>query len=211
MAANLIQENSPHEDSIWTIPGNRSDEVGLIHSALQGNLDSFNQLVLAYQDLVYNQAFNLLRDKESAEDATQDAFLIAYRKLNSFRGPNFRSWLLRIVTNLCLDQLRQWKRRQTIALYPLDSENEEIESPSWLVDPGFSPERAVEQIELQRLIEQSLAELPAEYRATVYLVDVLQFDYLEAADALGIPMGTVKSRLARARQQLRNKLNHIVQ
>lgn len=210
MAANMIQENSSPVQSGWTFRGKRSNEAELIQNALQGQLDAFNQLVLAYQDLAYNQAFYLLRDKEAAEDATQDAFLIAYRKLNSFRGPNFRSWLLRIVTNLCLDQLRQWKRRQTIALQPLDAENEEIESPSWLVDAGLSPEGAVELIELQRLLEQSLAELPAEYRATVYLVDVLEFDYIEAADALGVPIGTVKSRLARARQQLRSMLNHIV-
>ncbi len=182
------------------------DEVALICAARKGDLDSFNRLVLAYQDLVYNQAFRMMGEPEVAEDATQDAFISAFRKLNTYRGGSFKAWLLRIVTNLCYDELRRRKRRPTTSLEPVDNDDEEIESPRWLSDPGESPEAATEREELSRALEHCLKGLSPEFRAIVSLVDLQGLDYAEAALVVKRPLGTVKSRLARARLNMRDCL-----
>lgn len=182
------------------------DETGLIKDAQRGDLEAFNRLVLAYQDRVYNQAFRVLGDSQSADDAAQEAFISAYKNLRSFRGGSFRAWLLRIVTNACYDELRRRKRRPTIALEPVDDAGEEIESPHWIADPGELPEQNVERSELGQAIQACLDQLPEDFRVVVVLVDVQGLDYLDAAEAIGKPLGTVKSRLARARNKMRECL-----
>ena len=116
------------------------DEAGLIQDAQRGDLEAFNRLILAYQDRVYNQAFRVLGEYQSADDATQEAFISAYKSIRSFRGGSFRAWLLRIVTNACYDELRRKKRRPTTPLEPVDDEGDEIESPNWIADSGELPE-----------------------------------------------------------------------
>jgi RNA polymerase sigma-70 factor (ECF subfamily) len=183
------------------------DEIALIQAARDGDLDSFNRLVLAYQDLVYNHAFRMVGEEESADDATQNTFISAYNHLGSFRGGSFKAWLLRIVTNACYDELRRRKRRPTVPLEPLDDAGEEVESARWMVDPADQPEQQVEQAELQRAIQHCLDNLPGDFRTTVIMVDVQGMDYFEASQAIGKPIGTIKSRLARARLRLRDCLN----
>lgn len=185
------------------------DESTLVRAAQGGDLDAFNQLVLAYQELAYNVAFGILSEDVSAEDATQNAFISAYRSIRGFRGGSFRAWLLRIVTNTCFDELRRRKRRPTTPLEPLDDDDQEIESPAWLADTRDNPEEAVEQVELIRAIERCVQCLPDEYRVVVVMVDLQGFDYREVSDALGKPLGTVKSRLARARLRLRSCLQQV--
>jgi RNA polymerase sigma-70 factor (ECF subfamily) len=182
------------------------DEVALIRAAREGDLNSFNRLVLEYQDLVYNQAYRVLGEPQAADDATQEAFISAYQHLRSYRGGSFRAWLLRIVTNACYDELRRRKRRPTTPLEPLDDAGEEIESPSWMVDPEESPEESAERSELSEAIQNCINGLPPEFRSVVALVDVQGMDYAEASEAMGTPLGTVKSRLARARARLRECL-----
>jgi RNA polymerase sigma-70 factor (ECF subfamily) len=182
------------------------DEASLIQDAQNGDLEAFNRLVLAYQDMVYTQAYRMMGEADAAEDAAQDAFIAAFRKLGSYRGGSFKAWLLRIVTNLCYDELRRRKRRPTTPLEPLDSEDEEIESPRWLADPNSTPEEAAERAELARALQRCLDGLPPEFRAVVALVDIQGLDYVEAAASMGKPLGTVKSRLARARMRLRDCL-----
>lgn len=183
----------------------------MIQAARGGDLDSFNRLVLAYQDLVYNQAFRMIGEEESADDATQNAFISAYNHLGSFRGGSFKAWLLRIVTNACYDELRRRKRRPTIPLEPLDDAGEEVESPNWMVDPADHPEEQVQRLELQNAIQHCLDNLPAEFRSAVVMVDVQGLDYSEAAESIGTPIGTIKSRLARARLRLRDCLNNFAE
>ncbi len=183
------------------------DEIALIQAARDGDLDSFNHLVLAYQDLVYNQAFRMIGEQETADDATQNTFISAYNHIKSFRGGSFKAWLLRIVTNACYDELRRRKRRPTIPLEPVDEDGEEVESAKWMVDPVDQPEEQVQQAELQRAIQHCLDNLPNDFRATVIMVDVQGLDYFEAAAAIGKPIGTIKSRLARARLRLRDCLH----
>jgi RNA polymerase sigma-70 factor (ECF subfamily) len=182
------------------------DEIALINDAREGDLDAFNRLVLAYQDRVYSQAYRVLNDPQGADDATQEAFISAYKNLRSFRGGSFRAWLLRIVTNACYDELRRRKRKPTTSLEPLDDSGNEIESPHWIADPGESPEDNIVRAELGLAIQNCLDKLPVDFRVVVVLVDVQGMDYLEAADVIGKPLGTVKSRLARARSRMRDCL-----
>ncbi len=182
------------------------DEPGLIADAQRGDLDAFNRLVLFYQDMVYTQAYRMMGEQAAAEDATQDAFIAAYRKLSTYRGGSFKAWLLRIVTNNCYDELRRRKRRPTTPLEPTDDDDEEIESARWLADPSETPEAGVERSEVRRAIQNCLNGLPEEFRVVVALVDLQGMDYTEAAGVIGKPLGTVKSRLARARTRLRECL-----
>ncbi len=182
------------------------DEAGLILEAQRGELDAFNRLVLAYQDMVYSQAYRMMGEGPAAEDATQDAFISAFRKLSTYRGGSFKAWLLRIVTNVCYDELRRRKRRPTTPLEPTDNDDEEIESPRWLSDPNETPEERAERQELARALQRCLNGLPEEFRSVVALVDIQGMDYTEAADVIGKPLGTVKSRLARARNRMRECL-----
>lgn len=182
------------------------DEAALISAARQGDLDSFNCLVVTYQDMVYNQAYRMMGDSDAASDATQEAFISAYRNLRAYRGGSFRAWLMRIVTNACYDEMRRRKRRPTTPLEPLDDTGEEMESPQWMTDPGETPEDTAERIELGKAIQNCLDSLPEDFRAVVILVDMQGMDYTEAALAVSKPVGTVKSRLARARLRLRDCL-----
>ena len=182
------------------------DEAALILDAQRGDLEAFNRLVLAYQDLVYTQAYRMMGESEAAEDAAQDAFIAAFRKLGSYRGGSFKAWLLRIVTNLCYDELRRRQRRPTTPLEPMDNDDEEIESPRWLSDPNGTPEDETERLELARALQRCLDQLPPEFRVVVALVDIQGMDYVEAAESMAKPLGTVKSRLARARMRMRDCL-----
>jgi RNA polymerase sigma-70 factor, ECF subfamily len=184
------------------------DEQELIQAAAKGDLEAFNQLVVIYQDAIYNQARWLMKEQEAAEDMAQEAFIRAYQSLRSYRGGSFRSWLSRIVTNVCLDELRRMKRRPTIPLLPSDPEGEEMDSPRWVADPNMNVEEAVESIELNSTLRQLVEDLPIEYRTALVLVDILEYDYAEAAQGMGIPIGTLKSRLVRARLRLRARLEH---
>jgi RNA polymerase sigma-70 factor (ECF subfamily) len=182
------------------------DEAYLIETAQHGDLDAFNSLVLTYQDYVYNQAYRIMGDEAAAADAVQEAFVAAFQNIRAFRGGSFRAWLFRIVTNACYDELRQRKRRPSTPLEPLDDTGEEIESPQWLADPGEGPEEALLRSQLANAIQHCLEGLPQEYRVVAVLVDVQGMDYDEAAQVISKPLGTVKSRLARARLRLRDCL-----
>jgi RNA polymerase sigma-70 factor, ECF subfamily len=181
-------------------------EETLIQQAVQGSLEAFNQLVLTYQNLAYHQACAVLGDEALAEDATQQSFIKAFQGMKNFRGGSFRAWLLKIVTHSAYDLLRQSKRHPTLPLYPEDEDGEETESPAWLADPAPSVQAIVEQNELIKTLYRRVEELPEAYRSVITLVDIHEFNYMEAARALDIPVGTVKSRLARARLQVASSM-----
>ncbi len=183
------------------------DEMVLIQDAIQGDLNAFNRLILVYQEMAFNVAYRLLSDEDSAEDITQTAFISAYKNLNGFRGGSFKAWLMRIVTNACYDELRRIKRHPTIPLEPIDDDTEEeIESPTWLADGSASPEETVEQADLEHAVQHCLDNLPEEFKVVVVLIDVQGFDYDEVAKVVKRPLGTIKSRLARARLKLQDCL-----
>ena len=186
------------------------DESELVLAAQKGDLNAFNHLVLTYQEVAFNVAYRILSDDDASEDATQNAFLSAYRNISTYRGGSFRAWLLRIVTNACYDELRRRKRRPTTPLEPMDNENdEEIESPSWLADDGPGPEEYFERQELDKAVQSCLEGLPDDFRVVIVMVDVQGFDYEEVSQVIGKPLGTIKSRLARARLKVKNCLQGV--
>jgi RNA polymerase sigma factor (sigma-70 family) len=182
------------------------DELALISSAQRGDLDAFNTLVLAYQDLLFSTALRILGDDDLAADATQDAFVSAFRGLNTYRGGSFKAWLLRTVTNACYDELRRKKRRPTTPLEPDAADGDDMEAPRWLADPSMTPEQSAEAVELEHAIQHCLENLPLEFRTVVVMADLQGLDYSEVATATHSPLGTIKSRLARARLRLRECL-----
>ncbi|MCJ7512023.1 MAG: sigma-70 family RNA polymerase sigma factor [Anaerolineales bacterium] len=183
------------------------DENRLLEDARGGDLDAFNRLVLAHQTAVYNVSYRILGDPAAASDAAQEAFISAFKHLKDHRGGSFRAWLLRIVTNACYDSLRREKRRPAESLDDYDQDDAD-HPDAWerIADPQAGPEREALRAELNRAIEDCLQRLPAEFRMAAVLVDVEGHDYLEAAAAIGKPVGTVKSRVARARARLRDCL-----
>ncbi len=182
------------------------DEPSLIRDAQHGNLEAFNALVLSYQGIVFNTALRIMGDEDLAADISQEAFISAFRAINSYRGGSFRAWLLRTATNACYDELRRKKRRPTTPLEPESEDGEDIEVPRWLTDPDSSPEDQLDQQELEHAIQHCLENLPTDFRAVVILADIQGLDYTEVAIAVKTPLGTVKSRLARARLRLRECL-----
>jgi RNA polymerase sigma-70 factor (ECF subfamily) len=176
-----------------------------ILQAQNGNLEAFNEIVLIYQDRIYRQALWILNDEDAAEDACQEAFLRAYRKIHTFNGPSVRNWLLQIVTNICLDQIRINKRRPCRPLEITDEFGDEIE-PWWCIDPGETPDRACERNETGEEIIRAMQKLRPEYRTPLVLVDIQGLNYAEACAILHIPLGTLKSKVFRARVKLREEL-----
>jgi RNA polymerase sigma-70 factor (ECF subfamily) len=179
------------------------DERALIAAAQKGDLSAFNGLVCAYQALTYNVAYRILGDSNAASDACQDAFLSAFKSVRRFRGGSFKAWILRIVTNACYDQLRHRHRRRTD---PLGEPDEDPDRGGLLTDPQPSPESQAICRELEDAVEAGLQTLPEDQRATLVLVDIQGLDYQEVADMMRTSLGTVKSRLSRARARLRDYL-----
>ncbi len=185
------------------------DEPTLIREAQKGDLTAFNRLVLNYQDMLYNTAYRIMGDPALADDATQEAFISAFQKLKFYRGGSFKAWILRIVTNACYDEFRRQKRRPTTPLEIFTDEGEEIESPYWMQDSNPSPEKEVENNQLERAIQHCIQALPPDFRTVVVLTELQGLSYKEAAKAIKKPLGTIKSRLARARLRLQECLQKV--
>ena len=177
------------------------DEEALIQSSKRGDLAASNRLVEHYQGQVFNLALRMLRDASAAEDITQETFLSAHRSLTSFKTGNFRAWLLRIAANGCRDYLRSARVRRSTSLEAM-SETQGMN----LETDEESPEAYTLRHELSGVIQAGLTRLPTDQRLALILIDVQGLSYGEAAQAMGVPMGTVKSRLSRARLGLRDYL-----
>jgi RNA polymerase sigma-70 factor (ECF subfamily) len=175
--------------------------VDLVERARRGDLASFNELVLQHQRQVYAVCLRMLGQTAAAEDATQEAFVSAWRNLGGLRGDRFGPWLLRIAANVCTDELRRRKRRPGVSLE--DALEEGGFQPA---DPDPLPEASLLSSELRGAIDRAILTLPEEQRLVVILSDVEGLDYQEIADVMGGSLGTVKSRLSRARAHLREVL-----
>ncbi len=182
-------------------------EANQVIAAQNGDIEAFNELVLAYQDRIYNLSARILGDYTLAEDITQNTFLTAYVNLPRFRNGSFRSWLYRIATNACYDELRRYKKHPVFSIED-ESSSEERFSPLYDFSARSElPETELERHEMGLVVQQALNQLSAQHKAAVILIDQQQFDYQQAAEILSIPVGTLKSRLARARQQLHDILS----
>lgn len=186
-----------------TISSPPSDEQAIIARATEGETQAFNLLVLQYQDMAYSVAYRMLHDEDAAADVVQDSFIKAFRALAGFQGGSFRSWLMRIVANTCYDVLRVRQRRATDSLDDLPVEHDHIPQ---LVDHAESPESYAERMELNGFIEAGIQALPPQQRLVLVLCDIHGYAYEEIAEIADLPMGTVKSRISRARLRLRDYL-----
>lgn len=182
-----------------------------INAARDGDPDAFSSLAQQYYSAAIRVAQQILLTEEAAADAVQEALIKAHRAMHRFQDGNFRSWLLRIVTNTCYDHLRRLKRRNSLSLDELTEESNS--EPIFMqLEPGHpahvaeDPERVAVHNESMQLLLAAIDELPVWHRNVVLLVDVHGYDYGEAAELLQVPLGTVKSRLSRARAALRDHL-----
>jgi RNA polymerase sigma-70 factor, ECF subfamily len=173
----------------------------LIQNAQEGDLPSFNALVTRHQRSVFNVCLRMLRDSALAEDATQDTFIKAWTAIGTFRGGLVRPWLLRIATNRCYDIIRSQGRRPAGSL---DAELVESE-PQWTSQTAIAehPEGHATRRELSAFLERALGELPDDQRMAIILSDVQGHSYDEIAQISEVAVGTVKSRIFRARARLR--------
>lgn len=181
-----------------------TDERALVDRLAAGDASAFDALARLYERPLFSYAYRMLRDETRAEDAVQDAFLLAFRGRDTFRGGSFKSWLFRILTNRCLDMLRDASRHATT---PLETERDDEEGVrSEPVDPTPAVEDLVIGAALREAVEAALASVPPEQRAAVLLRDVQGFDYDEIARVTHSELGTVKSRIHRGRLAVRDYL-----
>jgi len=185
-------------------PAATRDDDALVRASQAGDLEAFNLLVLRHERPVFNVALRLLRDVGLAEDATQDTFIRAWQNIRTFQTGSVRSWLYKIATNRSYDMLRASARRPAGSL---EAEIVEIE-PIWASGGAGdeSPDAHALRRELSIYLERALTALPDDQRMVVLLVDVQGLDYHEVAETMGIALGTVKSRLSRARAKIRRAL-----
>ena len=178
-------------------------EADLVLAACDGNLDAFNALVDLHERSVFNLCLRMLGNREAAEDAAQDAFLSAFRNARAFRGPSFRAWLMRIAANACTDELRRRGRRPA---HSLDAPPPGADDPLDVADVAAGPEALLLRKEQQEALQAALLRLPDDQRMAVIMCDVHGFSYEEIGEAMRSSLGTVKSRIARAREKLRGML-----
>ncbi len=181
-------------------------EAALVSRCLAGDEFASTELVEAHQRMVFQLAFHLLGDKEEAMDLSQDVFLTVFRMLDRFRGQSaLRTWIYRIVVNQARNRQRWWRRRKQSAQVPLDehvSAHGDLSSPN----DDWGPERLLRQKEQADRVWQALRELPFDQRTALILREIDGLSYEEIGFSLDVAVGTVKSRLARARQLLRGEL-----
>ena len=176
-------------------------DADLVGRSKKGDLEAFNMIVERYQTLVFNVAARMLGNRASADDVTQETFISAYKAIGGFRGGSLRAWLLRIASNACRDLFRASRRR------PEESLDQALLNPSFQVASGEeSPEQSALRGELGAEIQRAILSLPEDQRTILVLVDVQGLSYEEAAGAAGTSLGTVKSRLSRARGRVRDYL-----
>lgn len=178
----------------------------LVVRSQNGDIDAFEELVNRYERKIYTVAYRLISNPDDASDLTQEAFLKAFQGIKNFRGEaSFLTWMCRIVTNVCRDELRKRYRKPVDWLeekITLDEGEVTRQVPSQ--DPG--PEEVYEQKELQERLQDLIATLSPEFRLTLVLRDIQGFSYEEIAEHLDCSLGTVKSRINRARNYLKEKL-----
>jgi RNA polymerase sigma-70 factor (ECF subfamily) len=172
-----------------------------------GQTYCYNCVIETHQSQAYNLARRLLSDWSLAEDAVQESFVSGYRAFAQFRGQNLKAWLMRIVANSCRDMLRSQRARPTVPLDPTPTDSDDPTSSAVdLPSDQPSPEDLTVRNELRRTIESALASLSPDRRLAIVLVDVQGFSYEEAAQVMNCSLGTVKSRISRARGELREYL-----
>ncbi len=185
-------------------------DTAILAKAAAGDTAAFGQMLSHYEGLVYNIIFRMFANREDANDLFQEVFIKVYKSMGHCQNlKHFKSWLCRITTNTCIDELRRRKGKETKSLdESLSSEGEFLDNQLHLkvvqAKPQATPEEAVVRREMWQDLQQALNRLPEEDRALVILRDMQGLSYDQLAEAFGLPLGTVKSRLSRARIKLKN-------
>lgn len=181
------------------------EETELIKKCIEGDSGAFEELVAPYQQGIINHAYMIFRNNEDALDMAQNTLVKAFVSLKNFNGQSsFKTWLYKIATNVCLDEMRRRKRRiKTVSLVTDENMDVELE----IADESKNPEKIAGKNELKNAVMAAMGELEAEYRVVISLRELAGMDYGEIAKTLSLPLGTVKSRINRARKQLKEKLS----
>lgn len=182
----------------------QADENTLVEAAQSGELSAFNTLISAYQQQAYGIAYRILGDADSAADAMQDSFIKVYNRIHQFRGGSFKAWLFRVVINTCYDRMRGDRRRRAKLL---DGDEILPEHDYRLIDAKPTPHEKAESSELMGMLMAEIRKLPKEQQQVLILCDLQGLAYHEAASVTGSNLGTVKSRLSRARAKMRDALS----
>lgn len=192
--------------------GSAENDNDLINAFIKGDHSAFEKLVLKYQDRVFNLCCRLLGDRVEAEDSAQDVFVKVYRSLKGFRfKSSFYTWLYRIVINTCKNRIKSVEYRRTKSRVSIDSDQENRSNTIVdIVDQRPMPDKTLEQKEKMKRIQEALNSLPPDQKTVVVLCDIEGLSYDEIASITKNRLGTVKSKLSRARLGLRNKLEGII-
>jgi RNA polymerase sigma-70 factor, ECF subfamily len=189
------------------VTGDTGEDLALVQAAREGDIAAFEQLLKRYDRNVFRIANHITQNREDAEDVVQDAFLKAYQKLDQFQGNSkFYTWLVRIAVNEALMKLRKRKASKTVSIDE-DVETDDGFVPREVTDWSPNPEQLYKQAELSDILEKTIQGLPSGFRTVFVLRDVEGLSTEETADALGLSIPAVKSRLLRARLQLRERLS----
>lgn len=179
-----------------------------IRDVLKGDQEAFGEIVELFKDKVFQLCYRMLGNRHEAEDIAQEAFVRAYVNIHSFnQGRKFSTWLYRIATNLCIDRIRKKKPD-----YFLDAElagTEGLTMYSQIAAEGKSPDSEVETMELQEIVQREILRLPDKYRVVIVLRYIDDLSLNEISEVLEMPLGTVKTRIHRAREALRKQLNNL--
>jgi len=179
----------------------REQEAAIINAVLKGDTNAYEYLVKEYEKNVYNLALRMTGNSEDAYDMSQEAFIKAYNSLGSFRGDSkFSVWLYRIVSNVCLDFLRSRNRRATVSLSMENDDGEEVELD--VADEASSPQLLLDRSLTRDAVRRGLQSLPPDHREILLLREIQGMSYDEIAETLDLEVGTVKSRIFRARKKL---------
>jgi RNA polymerase sigma-70 factor, ECF subfamily len=188
-------------------------EARLISRLRARDLSAFEELVAHFERPVYALCFRLLGDPEEARDATQETFLKVYRGLGGFRGEaGLKTWIYRIAINQAMNQKRWWRRRKREETISLDITRGQSDTTigNLLPGPGSSPEEQAISSERERNVMRALGEIKEEYRIALMLREIEELSYEEIAQTLSISIGTVKSRIARGREELRRRIRELL-
>ena len=188
------------------VTGDTGEDLALVQAAREGDINAFEQLVKRYDRNVFRIANHITQNREDAEDVVQDAFLKAYQKLDQFQGNSkFYTWLVRIAVNEALMKLRKRRSDRTVPLdEPIDTGEDEMVREIAVWDEN--PEETYSRDELAKILDQAIESLKPAYRTVFILRDIEELSIEETAEALNLSISAVKSRLLRARLQLREKL-----
>lgn len=184
-------------------------EKDLIRRAKRGELAAFEALILSHEKMVYNVALRMMNHSEDAKDLSQEVFLKAYKNIGNFDERSaFSTWLYRITMNTCIDEMRRRKGKQVYSLEE-ELESEDGAMQRQIADAGDTPEESLLRMEEKSEILQALDTLSAEHKSAIILREIRGASYEEIAEIMELPLGTVKSRISRARNQLKEEILRI--